>query len=242
MSQGDRYCSKLLRFVVLVGRRVLSWCFTGILDLTWPQQLVLGLLTVLLAIWMDRSSSSYLVTLTLMLVSMYSTFRYGFWRISYTIKFFHDPGNHVELCWTRSSSGCWWWRRLRVCACCSWATCRRCGRCAARRCRCRTTPSMWPAVDLLIPTYNEPLSVVRYTALAAMNIDWPADKLNVYILDDGKREEFRQFAEEAGIGYMTRDDNKHAKAGNINRALERLDRLMSRSSIATTCRRAAFCR
>ena len=82
---------------------------------------------------------------------------------------------------------------------------------------------MWPAVDLLIPTYNEPLSVVRYTALAAMNIDWPADKLNVYILDDGKREEFRQFAEEAGIGYMTRDDNKHAKAGNINRALERLD-------------------
>ncbi len=35
--------------------------------------------------------------------------------------------------------------------------------------------------------------------------------------------EFRAFAEEAGIGYMTRDDNKHAKAGNINRALARLD-------------------
>ena len=84
-------------------------------------------------------------------------------------------------------------------------------------------PENWPAVDLLIPTYNEPLNVVRYTALAAMNIDWPADKLNVYILDDGKREEFRKFAEDAGIGYMTRDDNAHAKAGNINRALERLD-------------------
>ena len=56
-----------------------------------------------------------------------------------------------------------------------------------------------------------------------MNIDWPADKLNVYILDDGKREEFRRFAEDAGVGYMTRDDNKFAKAGNINRALERLD-------------------
>jgi len=61
--------------------------------------------------------------------------------------------------------------------------------------------------------------VVRYTALASMNIDWPADKLNVYILDDGKREEFRAFAEEAGIGYMTRDDNAHAKAGNINNGL-----------------------
>ena len=31
--------------------------FTGIFSLTWPQQAVLGLLTVLLGIWMDRSSS-----------------------------------------------------------------------------------------------------------------------------------------------------------------------------------------
>ena len=64
--------------------------------------------------------------------------------------------------------------------------------------------------------------MVRYTALAAMNIDWPADKLNVYILDDGNREEFRAFAIEAGIGYMTRDDNLQAKAGNINNALKSL--------------------
>ncbi len=89
-------------------------------------------------------------------------------------------------------------------------------------------PEDWPAVDLLIPTYNEPLSVVRYTALAAMNIDWPADKLNVYILDDGKREEFRAFAEEAGIGYMTRDDNKHAKAGNINQRAQASRRAVCR--------------
>ena len=80
----------------------------------------------------------------------------------------------------------------------------------------------WPAVDVLIPTLNEPPSVVRFTALAAMNIDWPADKLNVYILDDGHREEFRAFAEEAGIGYITRDDNRHAKAGNINHALAQI--------------------
>src|ERR1039457_2835508 len=84
-------------------------------------------------------------------------------------------------------------------------------------------PDDWPAADLLIPTYTEPLSVVRFTALAAMNIDWPADKLHVYILDDGRREEFRAFAEEAGIGYISRQDNRHAKAGNINHALEQLD-------------------
>ena len=171
---------------------------------------------------MDRSSSSYLVTLTLMFVSMFSTFRYGYWRISTTVKFFLDPGNQWSpldaffisllviaeayafiILFLGYLQTLWPLRRTPV--------------------PLPDDPDAWPSVDLLIPTYNEPLSVVRYTALAAMNIDWPADKLNVYILDDGKRPEFRAFAEEAGIGYMTRDDNHHAKAGNINRALARLD-------------------
>jgi cellulose synthase (UDP-forming) len=78
----------------------------------------------------------------------------------------------------------------------------------------------WPSVDIFIPTYNEPLSVVRPTVLAAQGIDWPTDKINIYILDDGKRTTFAQFAEELGVGYITRPDNKHAKAGNINHALQ----------------------
>src|ERR1700753_4208315 len=80
----------------------------------------------------------------------------------------------------------------------------------------------WPHVDVLIPTYNEPLLVVRTTAVAAMNIDYPPDKLHVYVLDDGRREEFRKFCEAGGIGYVIRPDNKHAKAGNINHALQKL--------------------
>ena len=221
-ESGDSFLLIALRYVILLGG-VLFLLFTGILELTWPQQAVLGLLTVLVAMWIDRSSSSYLITLTLMLISMFSTFRYGFWRITTTIRFFLDPGTtewhaldafFIWLLVLAESYAfvilflgylqtLWPLRRTPV--------------------PLPEDPENWPAVDLLIPTYNEPLSVVRYTALAAMNIDWPADKLNVYILDDGKREEFRKFAEDAGIGYMTRDDNAHAKAGNINRALERLD-------------------
>ena len=82
-------------------------------------------------------------------------------------------------------------------------------------------PRRWPTVDVYIPTYNEPLSVVRATVLAAKRIDWPADKLRVYILDDGRRDAFRAFAVEAGVGYIVRPDNKHAKAGNLNHALTR---------------------
>jgi len=47
-------------------------------------------------------------------------------------------------------------------------------------------------------------------------MDWPADKLQVYVLDDGNREEFREFAAEIGSGYIARPVHNHAKAGNIN--------------------------
>jgi len=84
-------------------------------------------------------------------------------------------------------------------------------------------PAHWPTVDLFIPTYNEPLSVVRSTVLAAQAIDWPRDKLRIHVLDDGRREEFRAFCAQAGVAHVTRADNRHAKAGNINAALQHTD-------------------
>ena len=82
---------------------------------------------------------------------------------------------------------------------------------------------LWPTVDILIPTYNEPLSVVKPAVFAAMAIDWPRDKMRVLLLDDGRREEFQQFAANIGCEYLTRPDNKGAKAGNINNALAQTD-------------------
>ncbi|PIJ50531.1 UDP-forming cellulose synthase catalytic subunit, partial [Erwinia sp. OLMDLW33] len=58
--------------------------------------------------------------------------------------------------------------------------------------------SSWPAIDLLVPTWNEPLSVVKPTIYAALGLDWPREKLNIYLLDDGRRPEFRAFAESVG--------------------------------------------
>jgi cellulose synthase (UDP-forming) len=81
--------------------------------------------------------------------------------------------------------------------------------------------SRWPSVDVLIPTYNEPLKVVKATVYAAMDMDWPRDKLYIHLLDDGRREEFRRFAEEAGVNYIARPTNEHAKAGNLNHALKK---------------------
>lgn len=80
--------------------------------------------------------------------------------------------------------------------------------------------ALWPTVDIFIPTYNESLKVVRPTVLAALALDWPHEKLNICILDDGRRDEFREFCQSVGVTYITRDNNRHAKAGNINEALK----------------------
>ena len=84
-------------------------------------------------------------------------------------------------------------------------------------------PADWPSVDIYIPTYNESLEIVRNTVYAAMDLDYPIDRYKVFILDDGKRPEFRAFAKEAGCGYITRDNNLHAKAGNLNAAMKKTD-------------------
>lgn len=80
-------------------------------------------------------------------------------------------------------------------------------------------PSLWPHVDIFIPTYNEPLDVVKPTVYACLTMDWPKEKLHVHVLDDGSRPEFEEFSNSVGAGYIKREKHNHAKAGNINHAL-----------------------
>ena len=86
----------------------------------------------------------------------------------------------------------------------------------------------WFKVDVYIPTYNEDVEIVRKTAVAAMAIDYPDRKKHVYVLDDGRkyperRQELQQMCDEVGCTLLTRDNNDHAKAGNINTALQRTE-------------------
>src|SRR5580692_1049091 len=93
IGEGSNGFTKLLRLLFLAGAFGV-FCFLAALPLTWPQQAVCGLLTLLMSLAVARSSDSYLVTLTLMVMSLFCTFRYGFWRISATVQFFGDPANH----------------------------------------------------------------------------------------------------------------------------------------------------
>lgn len=219
-ESSESLLPRFLRFLIVAGGTLFLIAAAAV-PLPWPQQAMLGGLLVLSALWLHRGSGSYLTTLMLVLLSCFATLRYGIWRVHSVERYFRFR----DATWSRLDGffvlvvlgaevyafvaltlgyfqTLWPLRRTPV--------------------PLPEDPAKWPEVDLLITTYNEPLRLVKYTALAATNIDWPDGKLNVYLLDDGRREEFRAFAEQAGIGYMTRPDNEHAKAGNINRALGRL--------------------
>jgi cellulose synthase (UDP-forming) len=73
-----------------------------------------------------------------------------------------------------------------------------------------------PPVDIFIPTYNEPAFILRRTVIGCQALDYANKK--VYLLDDTKRPEIKLLAKELGCEYITRPDNIHAKAGNINHA------------------------
>ena len=71
-------------------------------------------------------------------------------------------------------------------------------------------------VDVYITNYDEPLEVLRRTAIGARAIRYPHQ---TYLLDDGKRDEVKAMADALGIGYIRREGNEHAKAGNLNHAM-----------------------
>ncbi|SFV75674.1 Cellulose synthase catalytic subunit [UDP-forming] [hydrothermal vent metagenome] len=97
----------------------------------------------------------------------------------------------------------------------------------------------YPTVDVLIPTYNEPIDMCEKTILAALAFDYPKEKFHVYLCDDGgtdqkcndkdekkakearlRRKTLQEFCQKVGATYITRKKNEHAKAGNLNSALQ----------------------
>lgn len=95
-----------------------------------------------------------------------------------------------------------------------------------------------PVVDVFIPSYNEDEYILATTIAAARSMDYPKDKLNVWLLDDGgtdqkcndkdevkaesarlRRASLQALCASMGAHYITRVKNEHAKAGNMNNAL-----------------------
>ncbi len=200
---------------VLVGLAVgIGWLFvTAKLSLWW--QAGIGIGTVLLGLALSRLSTDRRALYALMGISTLTTTRYLYWRLTETLPI-GEGFDAIDLFFATGLvlAELYAWGILLLGYFQSiWPLNR------------RPVPlpedvDQWPTIDVFIPSYNEPLKVVRPTVFAAMELDWPRDKIKVYVLDDGRRPEFAAFCKEIGAIHMTRPDNKHAKAGNINHALK----------------------
>lgn len=75
-----------------------------------------------------------------------------------------------------------------------------------------------PKVDILIPTYDEPLHILKRTIVGCQALDY--QNFEVFLLDDTRRPEVKELAAMLGCHYLTRPNNLYAKAGNLNHGLE----------------------
>jgi len=210
---GAGFLKSIFGLLSLLGLGVLLF-----LPLEWKEQTILGVVLIFLAILLNASRSGT-VTIALMAISTFCTLRYGYWRVIRTWEGITSFGHQRQ--WDTVFVLLLLFAEIYAFATLVLGYFQ-----TLRPLRRRPLPlsndvRQWPSVDVFIPTYNEPLSVVRATVFASLAIDYPQDKLNVFILDDGRRDEFRIFAGSVGAGYIVRSDNAHAKAGNLNHALKR---------------------
>ena len=77
--------------------------------------------------------------------------------------------------------------------------------------------SGYPRIDVLICSYNEERTILERTIVGAQAIDYP--NFRVWMLDDSRRDWLKILCARLGCRYVSRSDNRHAKAGNINNAL-----------------------
>lgn len=206
--------SRLLRATpvrwVLAALGIFMLWLTVTTPLDWPAQLLLFLILWMLALLIRRVPGQ-IPTLLLIALSMAASTRYGWWRITQSLNL--EPGWETILGLTLLSAELYAWLIMVLGFVQSiWPLKRQILAMPPDR-------STWPTVDVFIPTFHEPLSVVEPTVLAALSMDWPAGKLNIYLLDDGRRDDFHAFAQAAGVHYIRRPDNTGAKAGNLNHAL-----------------------
>ncbi|MGQ0486384.1 MAG: glycosyltransferase [Hyphomicrobiales bacterium] len=74
-----------------------------------------------------------------------------------------------------------------------------------------------PLIDVFICTYNEEEAILERTIIGAQAMDY--GNFRVWVCDDGRRDWLKKMCERSGCGYIVRPGNLHAKAGNINNAL-----------------------
>ncbi len=192
--------------------------------------LILGLLSLSWALRLATSRSLDAVRIGLLLLGVFASLRYLIWRVTFTVST-HDPLSFafsLLLLLAEVYAIVMYFAGIAV----------NIHPLQRKPVAPVGEPESWPTVDVLIPTYDEPFEVLHTTLIAATQLDYPPGRYRVWLCDDGgtaqklaqpgtagadaaqRAARLRDLCAEVGATYLTRARNEHAKAGNINAALE----------------------
>ena len=96
----------------------------------------------------------------------------------------------------------------------------------------------YPTVDIFVTCYNEPVEMVEETVRAALAIDYPANKLRVYILDDGNSADMRSMSQRLAIEDLRSPKNQAESARIENERAELETRLHQLQELLPTTQEA----
>ncbi|MDR4469975.1 MAG: glycosyltransferase [Nitrospira sp.] len=163
---------------------------------------VIVLTVISLLSWRNQGRQIILV-LTLVLYT-----RYLVWRGLYTLN--ADDWSSLLVSWTVYTAEVYAFIQVLLFAYHAWSPLE----------RKPVRLSSYPTVDVFITVVDEPLNILRRTVVGCTNQKYPEDRYRVQILDDGKRDDVQRLAASMNCGYIRRADRLHAKAGNLNHALQ----------------------
>ncbi len=197
-----------------------------------PAQMYLALATLGVIVLLRRLNVSGVLRTVLLLCGAFLSLRYFAWRTIYTISA-HDPFSFAASLTLYLAEG----YGISIFLLGLFVNIRPLYR---KPVPLLGAASHWPTVDVLIPSYNESEELLETTLIAATQVRYPADRLKVYLCDDGgtgqkrqsqdlqqaaqawqRRRSLQKLCRRVGATYLTRERNEHAKAGNINEALKR---------------------
>jgi cellulose synthase (UDP-forming) len=183
-----------------------------------PALIATGLLCLFLP-WANRENPS--VRATLVAISLILTWNYLFWRITQTLP---QSGSSWDLFFGIGFLGAE--LLTGIGGSITWILLSR----SSSRSATVVANTPWlmetkPLVDVLICTYNEDKAILERTIIGAMGMSYP--NFRVWVLDDGRRDWLADLCAQKDCNYLTRPDDSHAKAGNINHAVRHLAELPS---------------
>ena len=135
--------------------------------------------------------------------------RYMLWRVLYTLNL--DDGLSIGISLAVFLAEVYGYSQLLLFSYQAWSPTER-----------QSPPiEIFPSVDIMVTVVDEPLYILKRTLIGCLALDYPKDLLEIYVLDDGQRQEVSLLATELGVSYRSRSNRAHAKAGNLNEGLKR---------------------